>query len=381
MSEKDVVSKDYLRNKERFADIINNYQFHGRQVIRPADIHECDPQKSMPRAGSDGIARMSLDYESSQAVSLQKKSIVVTGDVSRKVSFQMKAAIVTMEEQSDIHYAMPVRVMVEDGANYHEQWNLIKKEHREKKDLQKDRAEFLSGFAKEDRLVPVYTIVLYFGEKPWQGPRCLKDLLDLEGLPAEIIEAVADYPLHILDVRRFEDYELFQTDLKLLFGFLQRDKDQKALRKYVEENRDGFSDLAEDTYDMISQFSHARELDKKKFIYRKKGKVDMCKALEDMNAMSREEGQKIGLEEGQKIGLEEGQKIGRREGREEGQKIGQELEQCRTIRSLKANMSVAQMVALLKYEESFVLRVLNLDAKCPQSTDEEILKEIAAMDA
>ncbi len=31
MSEKDVVSKNYLRDKERFADIINNYQFHGRQ--------------------------------------------------------------------------------------------------------------------------------------------------------------------------------------------------------------------------------------------------------------------------------------------------------------------------------------------------------------
>ncbi len=157
------------------------------------------------------------------------------------------------------------------------------------------------------------------------------------------------------------DYELFQTDLKLLFGFLQRDKDEKALRKYVEENREGFSDLAEDTYDMIRQFSHTRELDKKKAVYEKKGKVDMCKALEDMKAISREEGQKIG--------------------REEGQKIGQELEQCRTIRSLKTNMSVAQMVALLKYEESFVVRVLNLDAKYPQNTDEERLKEAAAIEA
>lgn len=40
--EKDVLSKEYIGTRERFADIINGFFFHGEQVIRPEDILEMD---------------------------------------------------------------------------------------------------------------------------------------------------------------------------------------------------------------------------------------------------------------------------------------------------------------------------------------------------
>lgn len=43
--------------------------------------------------------------------------------------------------------------------------------------------------------MPLITIVVYFGKEPWDGPRSLKEMLDLNGLPKEIVEMVADYPL------------------------------------------------------------------------------------------------------------------------------------------------------------------------------------------
>ncbi len=354
MPEKDITAKNYLKDNRRFADVINTYQFHGRQVILSSDIYERDPVKNMPKEGSSHMERMQQDYDVMNMPSSQKKSIEVRGDVSREVIFQMNAVIVTIEEQTDIHYAMPLRVMVEESANYHEQWSAIKAKHRENADLK--GTEYLSGFSKEDRLTPVYTIVMYFGSKPWDGPRCLKDILDLKGMPEEIIDVVADYPLHILDVRRYENYELFQTDLRLVFGFLQRERDKKALGAFIEQNREAFSKLAEDTYDMIGQFSNDKELVKRKDMFKKKegAEVDMCQALEDMRADSREEGKLIG--------------------QEIGQKYGKLMEQCYTIGKLSHTMNADEIASLLNYEKLFVVQVLDLHKKHPEKTAEEIAK-------
>ncbi len=60
----------------------------------------------------------------------------------------------------DVHYAMVVRNMVQDSLNYAAQVEALSKMHKKEKDLRGD--EFLSGFSKEDYLIPVVTIVLYW---------------------------------------------------------------------------------------------------------------------------------------------------------------------------------------------------------------------------
>ena len=51
----------------------------------------------------------------------------------------------------------------------------------------------MSRFAKKDRLLPVVTLVLYCGEKPWDGARSLHGMLELDGVPEELKEYVEDY--------------------------------------------------------------------------------------------------------------------------------------------------------------------------------------------
>ena len=75
-----------------------------------------------------------------------------------------------------------------------------RQEHRERKDLKAE--EYLSGISREDRFLPVVTLVLYFG-KHWDGPRNLKDLLDLEGMLPEVRELLADYPVHVIEVGNY----------------------------------------------------------------------------------------------------------------------------------------------------------------------------------
>ncbi len=373
MSEKDVVSKELLNDEENVADLLNVCYFHGKQVVQATDVHELNQTNSI-----------------SKKVSNTAKSITIHRDANYKTDFEMTATIIALELQSEVHYAMPVRVMTGDTSHYYGQWRKIeriyKKAYKKKNKnrsvteeeipegitlevkMQKkklSRAEYLSGFSKEDRLTPVITLVLYFGREVWDGPRTLKDMLDLEGVPAEISDVIVDYPIYVIDVRRYKDYELFRTDLRWVFGFLQRDTDKDALRKYILENQTAFENLSEDAFDVICEFSYVKELKKRKSTYNiGKGSVDMCQAIKDM------------MEESKQEGRLEGRQEGRLEGRQEGKLEGKQISQCNTIRNVQSLMNATDIVRIFKYSEDFVLAVIRLLQKNAQSTDEEIVEMI-----
>ena len=88
-----------------------------------------------------------------------------------------------------------MRVLNAEGAAYAGQLKIKEKFHREQKDLSGD--EFLSGFSKTDKLLSFITLVLYYGTKEWDGPRCLMDMLDLSELPAGVTKMVRDYPINL----------------------------------------------------------------------------------------------------------------------------------------------------------------------------------------
>ena len=80
----------------------------------------------------------------------------------------MRFAVVCVEEQSEVDYTMPFRVIGYDLDRYEQQLRIRRQEHRERKDLKAE--EYLSGISRDDRFLPVVTLVLYFG-KHWDGPQ------------------------------------------------------------------------------------------------------------------------------------------------------------------------------------------------------------------
>ena len=281
MGNKDISSNEYLENPDRYADIINTYYFSGDQIVLPEHVHQ--------RKKSDSII---LNNNTSNVITVNR-------DIVKNVDVMMNTTIIALENQSDIHYAMPVRVMAGDAATYHSQWRTLAKEHYDKKDLESE--EYLSGIKKGEKLIPASTLVVYFGEEPWDGPRSLKEMLAIEDLPPQMQEYIADYPLHILEVRRFDDFEKFQTDLRSVFGFLRYAQDADKLSEYLAEHRDDFTELAPDASHLISQFSKSYKLleNLQKDTYQtSKGGVNMCKALDDLMERNLNKGIDIGIEIG-----------------------------------------------------------------------------------
>ena len=196
---------------------------------------------------------------------------------------------------------MPVRVMLEDAAGYDEQMRRIQKKNQKVKGL--DKGEFLGSFRKEDRLNAVFTIVLYYGEKTWDGAKDLYSLINFDEVPEMLKDLFNNYRLHVLEVRRFKDIDQFNTDLREVFGFIGFSGDKTAVRNYVAENQDSFEQLSEDAYDVIAVMAHSKELEDVKERYREKGgKINMCEAIRGM------------IEDGRLEGRREGKLEGRREG-------------------------------------------------------------------
>lgn len=226
-----------------------------------------------------------------------EKYIEVTRDIVNEVKMQATVVLVAIENQSDIHYAMPVRVMSGDCGSYNEQWKKTALIHREKGDLK--GAEYLSGFAKNDRLVPSITIAVYLGREPWDGPRTLKDMFDMEELPEGLRKYVADYPMILLEVRKWEELENFQTDIRYVFGYLQSASSEAQLEKYISHNQEGLENMREDAFDFICAVSHSKELEQIKDKFkREEGDVNMCQALKDMIASGERRGRQQGIQQG-----------------------------------------------------------------------------------
>ena len=193
MGEVDATLERYLSDSARYADLINAYRFNGRQIVKPEDVKDKDTRLS-------GRSRRRQKKKQSEH---QKER-----DLVRKVIFGAGIAVIAFENQTLVHYAMPVRAIVEDALEYDKQLREIQRRHRRDSDL-KEAAEYIGQFSTEDKIVPASTIVLYFGEDDWNGPRDLLDLMNLNELPDEIRQMINGYPLHILEVRKFKDIDKF----------------------------------------------------------------------------------------------------------------------------------------------------------------------------
>ena len=159
MGKMDTQAKVYMSDPKHFADAFNSGVFRGKQVVRAdsLSLQEMDPTEL-------GIVITEDAKDIVQKVrDILKKSILMNDG---KTAF----LILGIENQSEVHYAMPVRNLIYDALNYGQQVNKIAALHRKEKDL-KAGDEYLSGFNKADKIMPVITLTVYFGAKEWDAPR------------------------------------------------------------------------------------------------------------------------------------------------------------------------------------------------------------------
>lgn len=270
MGQKDDVTKEYMQDERRFSDAFNYFLYDGKQVISPENLVEQDTSEMLAFYGTDD-----------KIVSKQNIRDVLKRAVLKKDE-QAYYLLLGIENQSDIHYAMPVRNMVYDALNYAAQVSEAAKKHKSGKE-NGTPAEFLSGFHKGDALTPVITLVIYWEDGEWDGPRSIHDMIKVKD--TELLKYISDYRIHIIVPDEVDDFAKFHTELRKVLRFLSVKNEQAGITELIKMCREDYSQVDEDSAKVLHvcaglQLTHRTV----------EGGFDVCKGIEDMLKTERIEG-------------------------------------------------------------------------------------------
>ena len=101
--------------------------------------------------------------------------------------------------------------MIGDAFSYLKEYKELEAKNKKYKNY-KTKHEFLSKFQKTDRLHPIVTICIYYGEDEWDGPRSLIDMLDI---PEEFESLISDYKFNLIELRKSELLKFQNEDVKI----------------------------------------------------------------------------------------------------------------------------------------------------------------------
>lgn len=223
MGNKDIGLKSYLQNTVRYADLWNGAVFQGKQMIKAQELQEITPVHS----------------KSDQEVVLER-----IGDLVMKQNHEgQRFVILALENQAEIDYGMPVRIMLQEALEYDRQLKVIKQRNKQeykelcennasesKAEFYKNSGEYLYKVRKEDRIFPVMT-----------------------------------------------------SELRPLFEMFQRRNNKEEFMRYIKMN-EGHWNMDDESLYVLGQSTNSKDIrDLIKQKNRKKGrKKGMCKAIEDL---------------------------------------------------------------------------------------------------
>ena len=256
MAEKDTVGKTLEPYSDVFADIINGFLFDGEQVVKPEDLTPAD---------------IFSQYKADKNIRSQERDV---SKYWRDSCFNI-IAFFGIENQSDPDKNMAMRVLSYDAAQYRKQLSDAT--------LRRDDGLF----------TPVVTIVLYFGDKPWNYGTTLHDCLNI---PDKHLPYVSDYRINVFDMHKMskEDAEKFRSDFRHIVEFYAArntgteymPSDTKLV--HAREIADFFSVFQRDERFITAYYEATKE----------KEEITMCEYIDRLEAKGEARGRKEGKAEG-----------------------------------------------------------------------------------
>ena len=253
----DTILKTFWKNNQRFADLFNTVLFEGNPVLKPNDLQEVDTDVS-------SIIKFNGHVETVQRIL----------DVVRKTAYGVDFIIWGLENQEKIHYVMPLRHMIGDSLIYLKEYNEIAAKNRKEKEYSTSD-EFLSALKKDDRLHPVISLCIYYGEKEWDGPF---NLLDMLVIPEYLKPLVSDYRMNLIQVRQSENLCFQNQDISIVFDMIRSiyNKDYETFHEMYKDKTMS-AELGLTVGSVVKSQAIINEVMK---MEEKRSEVDMCDALQ-----------------------------------------------------------------------------------------------------
>ena len=224
MGAADTVTKAYMRENTVFADAFNYLIYDGEPVIEPEKLKELDTTEITVPFGDGDAGEAVQKYRD-----ILKSAVIKQDETASYV-------LLGIENQTDIHYAMPVRNMIYDALQYGKQVSDVSARHRKKAGKQPTRGEYLSGFYKKDKIIPVITLVVHFGADAWDGARSLHEMMDIRD--GKLLRFIPDYKIQLIDPAGLsaEDLNKLSTSLREVMGYIKYSRSKEKLSAFLNQN-------------------------------------------------------------------------------------------------------------------------------------------------
>lgn len=147
------------------------------------------------------------------------------------------------------------------------------RDRSKKKQIKLNSEEFLSGLKKEDKLMPVITLVVYFGDRDWDGAKSIHEMLSVDNV--ELLSYVPDYKINLIEPAKISDenFDKFKTDLGAVMQFIKHQSDKDG--SWIKGNS-RFNHVEKEAVELINIITGAKFAgDDKEEV------VDMCRAWEN----------------------------------------------------------------------------------------------------
>ena len=256
MGKMDTLTTEYLRRKEIFADLLNTVFYGGRRRILAENLIECDTQLKVLMETND---RKRLNYAGVRdilyAVCLDSDEI---------------GYYVGVENQTDVDYAAPSRLMLYDASCYHRQIAGL----RQKGTAVRDK---IHTVPKGTTLCAVKPILIHWGLQPWDGPKTLHDMLNAAS--RELLPLIPNYTFTMVEPVTMpeEQIQMLQTDLGAVFQAIHYATDKVRLRNLVQTD-ERFKSLDSMAAMLLNELLNLKLMMQTDI----KEKVNMCQAWQEI---------------------------------------------------------------------------------------------------
>lgn len=259
----DTVLKNYWNDKEQFADLFNAVLFDGEQIIKAEELEDADTEESNVLEHRDYAESIKASRDN---MKIQKKS----------TTLGVQFVLLGLEHQEHIHYAMPMRVMGYDYGSYKKQYGSNARQYKTASDMEED--EYLSRMKKTDKFTPVITIVVYYGEKAWDGATSLHGMLNI---PEKMKALVNDYKMRLVEARE-NKLTLHNMNNKDLFYLLQIVLDKSIPKNEAKQKAIQYSREHKVDKSVLMTVAGASNMKLDYNALAQRGDVDMCTLFEEI---------------------------------------------------------------------------------------------------
>ncbi|MCD8132010.1 MAG: Rpn family recombination-promoting nuclease/putative transposase [Lachnospiraceae bacterium] len=221
MGKPDTATREYINDSRVFADVFNYFIYSGRKVLKPQNLEKLDASTLLTVFGKDGDEEKIQRYRDAL-----RKATLMTDDEAAYI-------VLGIEAQTHVDYGMPIRTFLYDALQCDSQARKIKAAHMNAEDKHSED-EFVSGLYREDRILPVITVVLHFGAASWDGVTRLSDLYHCQH--DELLAFAPDYRMNLIDPAGMtdDDFDKFTTSLGKVLKFMKLSNSRKEMKKLME---------------------------------------------------------------------------------------------------------------------------------------------------